>query len=144
MEYTCELIINLPRNRVIELFDSSENLTKWQPGLQEFEHISGEPGQDGAKSRLVYDENGRRIEMVETILNRNFPDEFSATYEAKGVFNRISNHFYEDSPDKTRWVMESEFDFSGVYKLMGIFMKGSFPKETTKQMNSFKTFAEKA
>ena len=142
MEYTCELIIDLPRDRVIELFDSSENLSKWQPGLQEFEHIIGEPGQAGAKSRMVYDENGRRIEMIEIILNQNFPDECSATYEATGVFNRISNHFYDEGENKTRWVMESEFQFSGVYKLMGLFMKGSFPKETIKQMNSFKTFAE--
>ena len=143
MKYSCELIINLPLTQVIEKFDSFDNMKEWQPGLQSYDHLEGEPGQPGATTRLVYDENGRRIDMVETIITRNLPDEFSATYEAKGVFNRISNHFNEEGPDKTRWVMESEFEFSGVYKLMGFFMKGSFPKETTKQMNSFKTFAEK-
>jgi hypothetical protein len=33
MNYTCEVVIDLPRDRVIELFDNPQNLTKWQPGL---------------------------------------------------------------------------------------------------------------
>ena len=87
MKYICEVVIDLPRERVIDLFDSSENIKEWQEGLQSFEHISGELGQTGSKSKLVYDMNGRRVEMIETILKRDFPDEFSATYEAKGVMN---------------------------------------------------------
>jgi uncharacterized membrane protein len=144
MKYTLEVTVNLPLDRVIELFDSAENLPKWQPGLQSFEPLSGAPGQPGAKSSLLYDENGRKIEMVETIIKRDFPDEFSALYEAKGVKNWTVNHFYSDGTDKTRWVMDNEFKFSGLMALMGIFMRGSFPKETLKQMNQFKAFAESA
>ncbi|MFQ5507583.1 MAG: SRPBCC family protein [Planctomycetota bacterium] len=51
--YTVEVDIDLPRERVIELFDNADNLYKWQPGLQSFEHLSGEPGQPGASSRMV-------------------------------------------------------------------------------------------
>lgn len=142
MQYECETVINLPRARVIELFDDPDNLSKWQPGLQSFEHISGELGQTGAQSRLVYDENGRTIEMIETISTRNLPDEFSATYEAKGVHNWVSNHFYEIEPDKTRWVMETEFKFSGMMRVMALFMRGAFPKQTRKMMDNFKQFAE--
>jgi carbon monoxide dehydrogenase subunit G len=144
MRYTTEVTINLPRERVIELFDDVDNLKKWQPGLQSFEHISGEPGQPGAKSRLVYDMNGRKIEMIETITSRNLPDEFSGTYDAKGVHNVMVNRFYADSPDRTRWVTESEFQFGGFMRLLGLFMRGSFPKQTRKTMEDFKRFAESA
>lgn len=144
MKYTCEVMIDLPRHRVIELFDSQENLSKWQPGLQSFEHLSGDPGQPGAQSRLIYDENGRRIEMVETILARNLPEEFSATYEAKGVWNSSAHYFHEAGPERTRWVMDNEFKFSGWMSLMGIFMRGAFPKQTMTEMNRFKEFAENA
>lgn len=144
MNYTLEVTINLPLDRVIELFDSAENLPKWQPGLQSFEPLSGEPGLPGVKSRLLYDENGRKIDMVETIIKRDFPDEFSALYETKGVQNWTINRFYADGLEKTRWVMENEFKLSGLMALMGIFMRGAFPKETLKQMNQFKTFAESA
>ena len=142
MKYTSEITIDLPRRRVIELFDSSENLAKWQPGLQSFDFISGEEGKAGAISKLVYDEGGRRVEMIETIINSDFPDAFSATYEAKGVMNWVSNRFYEEGPERTRWVMENEFKFSGLMVLMGIFMRGTFPKQTVKDMNRFKEFAE--
>ena len=65
--YTVEIEIELPRDKVIELFNSSENLFKWQTGLQSFEHVSGEPGQDGAKSKLVYINGKHHIELIETV-----------------------------------------------------------------------------
>ncbi len=144
MKYTCETIIDLPRDRVIELFDNPDNLSKWQPTLKSFAHFEGELGKPGAKSRLLYDERGRELEMIETILVRNLPDEFSGTYEAKGVFNTVKNLFHEEGENQTRWVLDTEFEFSGLMKLMGIFMRGAFPKETAKGMRLFKEFAEGA
>lgn len=142
MKYTCELIVNLPRARMIALFDNPDNMRKWQPGLVSFTHISGEAGQPGAKSKLLYDMNGRKVEMVETILSRNLPDEFSGSYEAKGVYNLVENHFYEDSPERTRWVMETEFRFSGFMKVIAFFMGGAFRKQSLEFMHNFKKFAE--
>ncbi len=143
MKYSTEITINLPRDRVIELFDDPDNLSKWQPGLKSFEHLSGEAGLPGAKSKLVYDMNGRRIEMIETIIRRNLPDEFSGTYEAKGVWNEVANYFYDEG-GKTRWVTEHEFKLSGLMALFGIFMGGSFKKQSQKTMDDFKAFAEKS
>lgn len=141
MKYTCELTINLPRDEIIALFDDPDNLSKWQPGLQSFEHVSGEPGQPGAKSRLLYDEGGRKIEMIETIIARDLPETFSATYEAKGVWNEIINQFLEEE-GQTRWVMDSDFRFSGFMLLMLVFMRGAFRKQTMQTMQRFKDFAE--
>ncbi|MAS36706.1 MAG: hypothetical protein CL610_22065 [Anaerolineaceae bacterium] len=145
MQYTTEITINLPRQRVIELFDDPDSLQKWQPGLKSFEHLSGEPGQPGAKSKLVYDMNGRKIEMIETITRRDLPDEFSGTYDAPGVHNVIVNRFYEAGPNQTRWVTENEFNFNNLLmRLMGMLMPGSFRKQTQQNMNDFKAFAESA
>lgn len=142
MKYIVDLTIDLPRERVIELFDSSENMPKWQEGLQSFTHTEGDPGQVGAKSELLYDMNGRKVEMVETITHRELPDRFAGTYEAKGVWNAVDNRFEDLGDGRTRWVNHNEFRFTGFMKLLGVFMKGAFPKETLKQMNSFKNFAE--
>ncbi len=143
MKYVCEVSLDLPRDRVVELFDSVENLYKWQPSLQSFDHLSGDPGHPGAKSKLVYLEGKRRIEMIETITRRNLPDEFSGTYEAKGVKNIMINRFVDES-GKTRWITEQEFQFSGLMKLIAPFMRGAFPKQTQKFLNQFKDFAEGA
>ena len=142
MKFTVEIKINLARNKIIELFDSTENLKKWQPGLLSFEHQSGTPGEVGAKSRLQYKMGKREIEMVETITVKNLPDEFSGIYEAKGVWNEVKNYFYEVNKNTTKWVSENEFRCSGFIKIIAFFMPGSFKKETMKYLEYFKEFSE--
>ncbi len=43
MHYSVDIELDLPRERIIELFDSTENLYKWQRGLQSFEPIEVTP-----------------------------------------------------------------------------------------------------
>ena len=82
--------------------------------------------------------------MIETITVRNLPDEFSATYDAKGVHNIVRNYFHDDG-DTTRWVLDSDFQFHGYMRIMSLFMPGSmFKKQTRKTMEDFKKYAEGA
>ena len=143
MKYSNEIEINLPIDKVIALFDDPENMKHWQPGLQSFEHLSGTPGQPGAKSKLKYKMGNRDIEMIETITKRNLPQEFAGTYETKGVYNLVSNKFYPLGVNKTKWVTDTEFQLSGFMKLIGWLMPGSFKKQSQKFLEDFKTFAEK-
>ena len=142
MKYTVSIDLDLPRDRVIELFDSTENLYKWQRGLQSFEPIEGEPGQPGAKSSMVFQMGKRRFDLVETITLRELPDRFDGTYDAKGVHNVVKNRFVELAPDKTRWEADQEFQFQGVMKVMGWLMPGAFKKQSLKYLEDFKAFAE--
>ena len=142
MKYTLEIDLDVPRDRVIELFDSRENLQKWQPDLIHFDHVSGEAGQVGARSRLQYTAGKRQVEMIETITGKNLPDEVRGTYEAKGVWNEFLNRFSELSAEKTRWVVECEFRCGGWIRLMAFLMPGTFKKTTYQYMVQFKEFAE--
>lgn len=142
MKYTCEIEIGLPVSRVVELFDSVENLKKWQPGFVSFEPISGMTGQVGAKSLLRYKMGKREIEMIETITVKNLPHEFSGTYEAKGVWNEAKNFFIPLDEHRTLYKSENEFRFSGFMKLIGLLMPGSFKKQSMKYLELFKKFAE--
>ncbi len=143
MRYQTEIIINLPRQRVVELFDSFENLKQWQEGLVSYEHISGAAGTPGAKTRLHYDMGRRQLKMIETITVRSLPDEFSGIYEAPGVHNIVKNYFHDEGA-ATRWVLDTEFKFSGLMKLTSLLMGGAFRKQTRKGMEAFKRFAENA
>ena len=142
MKYQCSITINLSRDRVVELFDDPENLPKWQEGLVSFTHISGEPGTPGATSDILFQMGKRRLEMVETIVERNLPDVFTATYEAKGVWNIVENRFFEDSEDITRWDIKTEFKCAGFMRVMVVLMPWLFTKQTNKMMADFKAFAE--
>ena len=143
-KFTIEIEIDQPRERVIELFDNPDNLGYWQPGFVSFEHESGEAGQPGAKSRLVYRHGSREFEMIETVTCRNLPDEFSGTFHVPGTLTvRARNFFKEAGPDKTKWISENEAEsHSLLMKIMGLLMPNCSRNETENFMQNFKAFAE--
>jgi len=141
MKYSHEIEINLSREKVIKLFDDHENMPKWQEGFISFKPLKGKPGEEDSTAKLNYKMGKRDIEMIETITKRNLPDEFNATYEAKGVFNIIQNRFI-DQGKTTKWISVNEFRFKGFMKLIAFFMPGAFKKQSFKYMKDFKKFAE--
>jgi hypothetical protein len=144
LDYKTSVIIDLPRARVIELFDDPANLPKWQRGLESFEHVSGEAGKPGAKSKLVYQMGKRRMEMIETITRRDLPDAFDGTYDVDGVHNIVENRFIEQGPDQTLWESRNVFEMQGfMMKAMGFLMPGMFKKQSLKYAEDFKAFAER-
>lgn len=144
MNYSSAIEIDRPIDKVVELFDNPENMAKWMKGLQSFEPISGKPGQVGAKSLLKFKMGKREIEMIETITVSNLPEEFSGTYEAKGVFNIVKNKFVSLPGNRTKYISEQEFQFKGFMKVIGFLMPGAFKKQSMKYLTDFKHFVEKS
>lgn len=144
MRYTLKREIDVPRDKVVEYFDNPDNLAKWQPSLVSMEHMSGEVGTPGAKTMLKYKMGKRNVEMIETIVRRDLPDEFTGTYEAKGVWNELINHFYEiDDGKRTLWEFETEFRCTKVVlKVMAFLRPSIFKDASAKNMQDFKDFAE--
>jgi uncharacterized membrane protein len=142
MKFTCQIEINKPVETVVSLFDNPDNMNKWMEGLQSFEHLSGTPGQPGAKSRLKFKMGKRNIEMIETVTVRNLPHEFSGTYEAEGVMNVVKNYFKPLPGNKTSYITEQEFQFKGFMKFIALLMPGAFKKQSMKYLSNFKNFAE--
>lgn len=101
MKYEIKLQIDLPRADVIEKLDNVANMKHWQRGLVSAEHISGTPGETGAQMKLSYQMGKRRFYLIETITKRNFPEEFHATYETKGVKSTQENYFSETHEGNT-------------------------------------------
>lgn len=143
MNFTTQVVIELPRQRVIELVSDPDNLTEWQPGIKSVELIEGERNTVGAKSRVVFDFRGVRLEMLETITAYAPPDMFAARYEARGVRNLVENRFFADGPAKTRWVLSNHFTFSGLMSFVSPFVLDSVPQQNRDAMQRFKTFAER-
>jgi hypothetical protein len=144
MKFTCSVIINRPIDKVVELFDKPENMKEWQDGFQSFEHLSGIPGSPGAKSKIVYQSGRRKIELIETVLVRNLPEEFSGKYEHKSMVNNMKNSFEYVGPNQTLWLADLEYtSFNGLMpKLMGLLFPSMFRKQTQKWLDQFKIFAE--
>lgn len=143
MYYVSEIIIDRSIDTVVRLFDNPDNLYAWMDGLQSFELLSGTAGQPGAKSKLVFQMGKRRIEMIETITERNLPSVFSGTYDADGVHNIVVNRFEAISDNQTKYITENTFEFKGFMKLMGWLMPGAFKKQSDVYLQHFKAFVEK-
>lgn len=143
MKYTIEIIINEPREKVIEKLDNAENLKHWQEGLVDYEQISGNPGAEGSKMKLIYKMGKRDMVLTETILQNKLPEKLLATYETKGVYNIQESYFKEIDDKTTKWISKNEFQFSSFgMKLMGWIMPGAFKKQTKKYLTHFKNFVE--
>lgn len=143
MKYTTEIEIDLPRDEVIRKLDNADNMKHWQKGLVGYEMLGGTPGEEGAQMKLEYQMGKRNVVLTETITKRNFPSEFHANYDTKGVHNIQKNFFHDLGGNKTKWVSESEFQFEGFgMKLMGWLMPGAFKKQSYKYLVDFKNFAE--
>ncbi|MBT8271714.1 MAG: SRPBCC family protein [Bacteroidia bacterium] len=144
MKYSIEIIIELPRQEVINKLDSVENIKHWQRGLVTAEHISGTPGEVGAKMKLIYKFGKRELEMTETITRNDFPEAFSATYDTRGMRNLQENTFEETSEGRTIWASKNEFiPSSFALRIMTILMPRAFKKQTRRYLIDFKNFAER-
>ncbi|MBT8295785.1 MAG: SRPBCC family protein [Gramella sp.] len=142
MKYHQEITINKPRKEVVAKFSNPDNMKHWQRGFIFIKPINGNPGEDGSQNLLKYKMGKREVEMPETIIKNDLPQEFNATYEAKGVYNYQVNKFSPTLEKTTLWSSYSEFEFNGFMKLIGWFMPGAFKKQSRKYMEDFKAFVE--
>lgn len=137
-----EIVIDADQESVWAIFDDPDNMQAWQPTLESFERKSGVDGQPGAVAEFVYDENGRKVRLVETITERREPHFMAGTYESDVGNALIVNHFEDAGDGRTRWVMYANHSFRGVYRFLGIFFAGAIRKRNEEMMNNFKLLAE--
>lgn len=142
MKYTQEIVIEVPREKVVALFTDPAHFAEWQPEIVCYELVSGEQAQTGAKAELTTRAFNSVTGMTETIERNALPDEIDVIYETHGVWNRNSNRFVAESPTSTRWIAGNEFRFQGPRKALAL-LEGSFKKESLGVMERFKAFAER-
>lgn len=141
-KYTLETLLELPRDKVIELFTNPDNMASWQPRLLSFDLPNVAPGHKGAIFKLKHKIGGRVIEMTETLESESLPEELAFIYEAKCAWNRVVNRFLKNSPTQTKWVFETEFRCTGFLRILALIMPRMFKNESQKDMQRFKEFAE--
>jgi hypothetical protein len=153
MKYTVSIEIAKPREEVAQLLADPANLPMWLRGLVLHEPLSGVHGQVGTKSRVVLQMGQQKFEGTETITRREpadlhgIPKEsvvyFDREIVGEGMWSAARERLTEAGPDKTLWVSENEYRFSGLLmRLVGLLMPGAFRKQSLQHMQDFKAFAE--
>lgn len=142
MKVTNEVTIDADRSTVWREFDNPDNLSKWQPTLKSFTHKSGTPGEPGAVSEVVYDENGRDVVMTETMTEKREPDFMAGFYDSAWSKAVIVNHFATVDEARTRWTIHANHQFKGIFKILGLFFRKSIHRRTEEWMQRFKLLVE--
>ena len=134
MKHKFEIVIEKPRDAVAALYADRPRIEEWLPGLVEYRHLSGEPGQPGAKVELVL----KLLTVVEMVTDRNLPDSFSHSVEWRKYCIPIENIFEELSPSSTKWTLEAEIKGWIIERIL----RGREEEFKSKYMEPFKKFAE--
>jgi len=145
MKFTCAVDINLSRDKVVALFKDAANNKEWQDGFQSTELIGGELGEVGAESLLKFKNGKRLMELKETILVSDLPNEFTGEFVHVHMSNTMQNLFTELNDNRTQWTANIEYTKlnSLSIKIIVKFFPKMFKKQTQKWLDQFKVFAEK-
>ncbi len=142
MKMKFETEINAGRELVWAIFNSPDKLSRWQPTLESFTHLAGDPGQPGAVSELVYNENGKKVTMTETVTERRKPHFMAGTYDNDWATSLIVNHFEEIDDNTTRFISYSNMNFKGIMKILSLFVARSIRARVEADLSRFKLLVE--
>jgi hypothetical protein len=127
---------------VVRKLKDPEGLKNWMEGLQKIEHISGKPGEVGAKSDLYFLYKKKAMKLTEVILEQNLPHSIKFGYESKMGTNEVEIVFEKISSGSVKQTTNTHFPLKGFMKIMGVLFKGMFKKQSMKYMDAFKNYVE--
>lgn len=143
MKCISQVIINKPVEEVWNYFDNPDNMTKWLTGLQSFEHLSGTPGEVGAKSKHTYDNNGKTIVLIEEITSRIANKELKGTLTHDMMESTMDNQFEDLGDGRTKVTATVNTKFKSlVFKLLSPFMKRGFQNRQNNDLRRLKELVE--
>ncbi len=142
MKIKVEAEIRASRDFVWAVFDNPDNLPRWQPTLESFTHQTGKAGQPRVSSELVYNENGKKITMTETVTERRKPQFMAGIYESARTTSLIVIHLEEIDDNTTRFVSYTNMKFKGIMRILSLFVGNSIRIRAEADLNRFKLLVE--
>ena len=104
---TYSMEFNQPVEHVFSVLNDADAAPQWISNLESIEALTGGGNRVGAKSRHIYNENGRTIEMIEETLVYE-PNKRVKIYGKTDGFELTVDYTLHPSPNGTRIDYESE------------------------------------
>ena len=142
MKYTLSNTISKPLVEVVEKFKDPEGVKHWMEGLQKIKHLSGTPGEVGAKSDFYFLHKNKEMKISETVLEQNLPNQIKFAYQSPMGYNEVEMLFEKLSDNSVKQTNNSYFEMKGFMNVMSFLMKGMFKKQSLKYMTAFKNYVE--
>jgi len=142
MKLNFEVEIDAALDVVWAAFTDPDNMGRWVQNFESFTPKTGDPGQTGASAEIIFNENGKRVAMLETITERRDPDFLAASYETDHGTTVIVQHFETIDENRTRWSSWCRFTLTGFMRLITWFVSCVVRKRTEGDMQRFKLMVE--
>ena len=139
-----EIEINSNLQKVVDTYVDLNSFSKWQNGFQSHQIIHGIYLQKDTKSKIIYKNRNNTIELIETILSNNLPNELEALYEHKHIINIATSKFIQINENRARLEYTVEIlELRGfMIKIMSKLFPNMFRKQTKKWLENFKRLVE--
>jgi len=92
-EYEHRLEVNAPVTHCWTVFTNLSNMEKWVVDLKSMEKLSGDDTELGSRYKLVLEQDGREIEVLEEITAIKENELIAFAFEADQMFSTIEVHF---------------------------------------------------
>ncbi len=145
MKHKGAIEINQTLEKVAALFSDPRNLKEYQDGFVKKELISGEQGEVGSVSKMIYKHGKQDLILTETITKNELPHSFEAYYHHKHMDNTMKCNFTALDDKTTKY--EFEYEYTRIDwimpRLMAILFPSMYRKPAEKWLRQFKDFAER-
>jgi len=118
MQTTSKITVNAPASMVFLWLEDNDRLMKWVPNLVEDEAIVETPEKVGSKFRQVFDERGKKMEMVGEITEYIENERMRVAMVGNMFDLDLDYTFVEEDAAKTHLTQITRIKFKGFIKLL--------------------------
>jgi carbon monoxide dehydrogenase subunit G len=141
---TCRIEIQRPVEDVFTWLDDEQKATQWLSGLEQIIPITQGGNRVGAQAKHIYNENGRRFEMIEETLIYE-PNRHVKIRAEGDMFTLTAEYTLTPTGSATRLDFASELRFkNGLMRLLTPLLMLGSQRRTMRELQKLKSLVEQS
>jgi hypothetical protein len=143
IQYTTTITINAPLSKSWSAFLNPDTSTLWIRNLDTIVHVSGNPGEIGSVSKLLFSDNERKVEMLETITERENFKVLAFRSELESLMTIQQRVVFAGNDSQTTIDSENEVVAKGFFMRLALWgAKTSMKEQMDTSFEKFKLLLE--
>ena len=142
-KFSVSIEVDKPIQHCWDILMDESRMAEWAIGFKSVETIEGEPMTVGSKNRMVFEERGKEIVFIETIMVIDPPREFTFDLDHELMNSTVSMTFESLGAEMTRLSTYTEGRPPKLlFKIMMPFMVPQMKKRQFQQLENLKAMME--
>lgn len=91
--YISEVDVDAPVDQAFAIFSNPSWMSEWMEGFKSIENLSGAPNEVGSRWKLVVEQEGERMELIEEVTAYKANELFAFTLDAEPLTSEVEIRF---------------------------------------------------